>query len=93
MSELPKEDTNGGTYRVTLRDVAGKLDDLARDVAKATGAIENHALQPSHTGTLTELHDHESRLRKLEKVAWMALGVSGVAALALTVILWVLGRP
>ena len=92
MSELPKEDTNGGTFRVTLRDVAGKLDDLARDVAKATGAIEGHAIQPHHGGTLSELNDHENRLRKLEKVAWMALGIGSIAGIVTTVILYTLGQ-
>lgn len=86
------EPENGASVRITLRDVYDLVNSLGQALAKATGAIEAHVQQPSHTGTLTELHDHESRIRKLEKVAWMALGIGAFAGIAVTVILYTLSN-
>lgn len=87
------EEANGTSgVRITQRDIYDLVQQVARDLAVATGQMQAHVQQASHSGTQTELHDHESRIRKLEKVAWMALGVGVFAGLAVSVVLFVLGQ-
>lgn len=83
---------NGGTVRISLRDVYDAVQDLKQDLAKGLGAMETHIVAPSHSGTQTDLNDHEGRIRKLEKVAWAALGIAAMLSPVLSVLFYVLGQ-
>lgn len=90
--EVSADEANGTTVRITLRDVYDAVQGLKTDLAAGLGKMDAHTQLPNHAGSERELVDHESRLRKLEKVAWMALGISAVVSPALAVILYFAGK-
>jgi hypothetical protein len=83
------EPENGTTVRITLKDVYSLVQEVQKDLSKGLGQMESHVAQPNHAGTQGELTDHEQRIRKLEKVAWAALGIAVVVEPALAIFFYI----
>lgn len=86
--------TNGGdgaTVRITIRDVYDAVQGLKTDLSRVAGQMESHTGLPNHPGAQVQTSDHEMRLRKLEKVAWAALGIATVLSPVIGILLYVLG--
>lgn len=57
---------DNGSHRVTLTDIFEAVEALKDDVSKLNGVA-------------ITVQDHEYRIRKTEKVMWMALGVAAIS--------------
>lgn len=73
-----------GSIRVTVREVYDEVISLRSRVDLILERMDSHARRHQTDDEVT--YDQEQRLRRLERVAWMALGTASITPIVATII-------